>query len=123
MFIGLDPNTAFLEGQVNLDERGFIVTDASFMTSMPGVFAAGDVRAGSTEQLASAAGKGAAASIQIRQYLESQLATAGMTWQSRPTLAPSSRASTRSARSPARHLATVKTSLTEVEPLKFVLPP
>ncbi len=78
VFIGLDPNTAFLRGQVSLDERGFIVTDASFMTSMPGVFAAGDVRAGSTKQLASAVGEGAAASIQIRRYLESQLATAGM---------------------------------------------
>ena len=78
VFIGLNPNTAFLRGQVNLDERGFIVTDASFMTSMPGVFAAGDVRAGSTKQLASAVGEGAAASIQIRRYLESQLATAGM---------------------------------------------
>ncbi|MGD0983003.1 MAG: FAD-dependent oxidoreductase [Acidimicrobiales bacterium] len=78
VFIGLDPNTAFIKDQVNLDERGFIVTDASFMTSMPGVFAAGDVRAGSTKQLASAVGEGAAASIQIRQYLDKQLATAGM---------------------------------------------
>ena len=78
VFIGLDPNTAFVRGQVNLEERGFIETDASFMTSMPGVFAAGDVRAGSTKQLATAVGEGAAASIQIRQYLESQLATAGM---------------------------------------------
>ena len=78
MFIGLDPNTAFVKGQVNLDERGFILTDASFMTSVPGVFAAGDVRAGSTKQLASAVGEGAAALIQIRQYLDKQLATAGM---------------------------------------------
>ena len=78
VFIGLDPNTAFVRGQVNLEERGFIETDASFMTSMPGVFAAGDVRAGSTKQLATAVGEGAAASIQIRQYLDSQLATAGM---------------------------------------------
>jgi thioredoxin reductase (NADPH) len=78
VFIGLDPNTAFVKGQVNLDERGFILTDASFMTSVPGVFAAGDVRAGSTKQLASAVGEGAAALIQIRQYLDKQLATAGM---------------------------------------------
>ena len=78
VFIGLDPNTALIKDQVNLDERGFIVTDASFMTSMAGVFAAGDVRAGSTKQLASAVGEGAAASIQIRQYLDKQLATAGM---------------------------------------------
>jgi len=40
------------------------------MTSMPGVFAAGDVRSGSTKQLASAVGEGAAAAIAIRTYLE-----------------------------------------------------
>jgi thioredoxin reductase (NADPH) len=79
VFIGLDPNTGFLRGQVALDDSGFIVTDASFMTSVPGVFAAGDVRAGSTKQLASAVGEGAAAAIQIRQYLESRLAAAGTT--------------------------------------------
>jgi thioredoxin reductase (NADPH) len=77
VFIGLEPNTGFLTGRVDLDKRGFIVTDASFMTSMPGVFAAGDVRAGSTKQLASAVGEGAAAAIHIRQYLEDRLATAG----------------------------------------------
>jgi thioredoxin reductase (NADPH) len=40
------------------------------MTSMPGVFAAGDVRSGSTKQLASAVGEGAAAAIGVRQYLD-----------------------------------------------------
>jgi thioredoxin reductase (NADPH) len=79
VFIGLDPNTTFLKGQVDLDERGFIVTDDRFMSSMPGVFVAGDVRAGSTKQLASAVGEGAAASIAIRQYLERQLDAAGTT--------------------------------------------
>jgi thioredoxin reductase (NADPH) len=77
VFIGLDPNTGFLKGQVDLDDHGFIVTDAAFMTSMPGVFAAGDVRAGSTKQLASAVGEGAAAAIAIRPYLERQLEMAG----------------------------------------------
>jgi thioredoxin reductase (NADPH) len=77
VFIGLDPNTGFLKGQVDLDDRGFIVTDAAFMTSMQGVFAAGDVRAGSTKQLASAVGEGAAAAIAIRPYLEKQLEMAG----------------------------------------------
>jgi thioredoxin reductase (NADPH) len=62
---------------VDLDDHGFIVTDAAFMTSMPGVFAAGDVRAGSTKQLASAVGEGAAAAIAIRPYLEKQLEMAG----------------------------------------------
>ena len=70
VFIGLDPNTAFLQGIVDLDERGFVATDLAFMSSVPGVFAAGDVRGGSTKQLASAVGEGAAAAIQIRGYLD-----------------------------------------------------
>jgi thioredoxin reductase (NADPH) len=69
VFIGLDPNTGFVQGSVDLDERGFVATDPTFMSSMPGVFAAGDVRDGSTKQLASAVGEGAAAAIQIRGYL------------------------------------------------------
>jgi len=73
VFIGLDPNTAFAKGLVDLDDRGFIATDGQFQTSMPGVFAAGDVRAGSTKQLASAVGEGAAVAIQIRGFLERQL--------------------------------------------------
>ena len=70
IFIGLDPNTAFLNEQVALDNQKFIVTDRSFSTNVPGVFAAGDVREGSTKQLASAVGEGAAAAIQIRYYLD-----------------------------------------------------
>ena len=70
VFIGLDPNTSFLAGALDLDERGFVVTDEQFRTSMPGVFAAGDVRRGSTKQLASAVGEGAAAAIQIRYHLD-----------------------------------------------------
>lgn len=70
VFIGLDPNTAFLERIVDLDERRFVATGPAFMSSLPGVFAAGDVRAGSTKQLASAVGEGAAAAIQIRGYLD-----------------------------------------------------
>ena len=73
VFVGLDPNTGFLDGTVDLDERGFILTDDTFMTSLPGVFAAGDVRVGSTKQLASAVGEGAAVAIQIRGYLDRQL--------------------------------------------------
>ena len=70
VFIGLDPNTGFVKGSVDLDDRGLIVTDMGLQTSMSGVFAAGDVRSGSTKQLASAVGEGAAAAIGIRMYLE-----------------------------------------------------
>jgi thioredoxin reductase (NADPH) len=69
VFIGLDPNTAFLDGTIDLDNWGFILAD-HFQTSMPGVFAAGDVRAGSTKQLGSAAGDGIAALLAVRQYLQ-----------------------------------------------------
>jgi thioredoxin reductase (NADPH) len=49
---------------------GFIVSDATLQTSMPGVFVAGDVRSGSTKQAASAAGEGAAVALAIRRYIE-----------------------------------------------------
>jgi thioredoxin reductase (NADPH) len=71
VFVGLEPNTAFLkESAVKLDEHGFIVTSHTLETSMPGVFAAGDVRKGSTKQVASAVGEGATAALMIRQYLQ-----------------------------------------------------
>ena len=68
VFIGLTPNTEFLRGTVELDEWGFVASEG-FATSLPGVYAAGDVRAGSTKQLGSATGDGIAALIAIREYL------------------------------------------------------
>lgn len=70
VFIGLDPNTEWLGDCVDLDERKFVSTDQMFSTTARGVFAAGDVRSGSTKQLASAVGEGAAAAIQIRYFLD-----------------------------------------------------
>ncbi len=71
VFIGLSPNTGIVKDMLDVDEQGFIVTDAALETSLPGVFAAGDCRLGSTKQAASAAGEGAAAALAIRRYLES----------------------------------------------------
>ncbi|HEV7864594.1 MAG TPA: FAD-dependent oxidoreductase [Acidimicrobiia bacterium] len=70
VFIGLDPNSSFLGDAVERDAGGFLVTSATMETSMPGVFAAGDVRAGSTKQLGSAVGDGIAALLMIRRHLE-----------------------------------------------------
>ena len=88
VFIGLEPNTSFLEEtDVELDRAGFILTghnlsadsrwqeryDARlplmFETSVPGIFAAGDVREGSTKQVAAAAGEGVTAAMLVREYL------------------------------------------------------
>ena len=68
VFIGLTPNAEFLRGTLELDEWGFVASEG-FATSLPGVYAAGDVRAGSTKQLGSATGDGIAALIAIREYL------------------------------------------------------
>jgi thioredoxin reductase (NADPH) len=70
VFIGLTPNSDIVKDLVETDGMGFITTDASLQTSAPGVFAAGDVRAGSTKQAASAAGEGAAVALGIRRYLQ-----------------------------------------------------
>jgi thioredoxin reductase (NADPH) len=69
VFVGLEPNTQFLRGVVDLDEAGFVRTSRTLETSQSGVFAAGDARLGSTKQLVSAAGEGATAALMIRQYL------------------------------------------------------
>jgi thioredoxin reductase (NADPH) len=70
VFIGLDPNTGFLGDAFTRDPGGFLVTETTLETSVPGVFAAGDVRAGSTKQLGSAVGDGIAALLMVRRYLE-----------------------------------------------------
>lgn len=70
VFIGLDPNTTFLKKSVELDRWGFVVTDETLQTSLPGVYAAGDVRAGSTKQLGSAVGEGITALLMVRQFLQ-----------------------------------------------------
>ena len=70
VFIGLDPNSAFLQGSVERDKWGFVATDVAYRTSTPGLYVAGDVRAGSTKQLAAAVGEGVAALLSIRAYLQ-----------------------------------------------------
>ena len=70
VFVGLTPNNELIVDMIDVDQRGFICTDKTLMTSMDGVFAAGDVRAGSTKQAAAAAGEGATAALMIRQFLQ-----------------------------------------------------
>ena len=74
LFIGADPNTDWLEGSgVALDGKGFVVTGAggrqTLETSQPGIFAIGDVRAGSTKRVAAAVGEGAQVVATLHGYL------------------------------------------------------
>jgi thioredoxin reductase (NADPH) len=71
VFIGTIPNTDLVKGSVNLDENGFILTDDKMQTSIPGVFAAGDIRSKLFRQISTAVGEGAAASYSAEKYLES----------------------------------------------------
>ena len=69
VFIGLTPNSDPFKDYVKRDAQGFILTGSDFQTNIEGIFAAGDVRSGSTKQLVSAAGEGAAAALAIRGHL------------------------------------------------------
>lgn len=70
VFIGLAPNSQLAQGLAETNEWGFVITDKTLMTAMPGLFAAGDVREGSTKQAAAAAGEGVTAALMIREYLK-----------------------------------------------------
>jgi thioredoxin reductase (NADPH) len=70
VFIGMSPNSSWLPPEIARDDYGFIVTSPTLETTLTGVFAAGDVRAGATNQAASAAGEGATAALMMREYLK-----------------------------------------------------
>lgn len=76
LYVGNLPNTEELRGTIDLDERGFILTDESLQTSMKGVFAAGDVRSGAVWQVAAAVGEGVKAALRAQFHVESLKGTA-----------------------------------------------
>ena len=76
VFIGVRPNTGFLEGVVDLDAYGFVATRPNLETNRPGVFATGDCRSGSTKQVAGAVGEGATVALMVREYLQRKGETA-----------------------------------------------
>ena len=69
IFIGIRPQSDFVKGLLPTDERGFIITDCEMRTELPGVFAAGDVRAKACRQIITAAGDGATAAYMAEHYL------------------------------------------------------
>ncbi|OQY35858.1 MAG: thioredoxin-disulfide reductase, partial [Anaerolineaceae bacterium 4572_5.1] len=70
IFIGHTPNTQIFEGQLELDEAGYIVVDHLMQTSVPGVYAGGEVADPHFRQVITSAGMGAGAAIQAIRYLE-----------------------------------------------------
>ncbi len=70
VFIGLDPATGFLPSGFDCDAGGFLVTDMSMATNIPGIFAAGDIRSKTCRQVATAVGDGATAAHSASTYLE-----------------------------------------------------
>ena len=71
VYVGFGPNTEFLPPEVRTDEAGFVLTNERLETSVPGMFAAGDVRVKSVRQVATAVGDGALAAVNAGQYIES----------------------------------------------------
>jgi thioredoxin reductase (NADPH) len=76
IMIGAAPNTAWLDGQIALDDKGFILTGqaagastAPYATSLPGVYAVGDIRAGSVKRVASSVGEGSVVISSVHQFL------------------------------------------------------
>jgi thioredoxin reductase (NADPH) len=74
--VGASPNTEWLSGLVELDDKGFVITGAAagmpaslFATSRPGIFAVGDVRAGSVKRVASSVGEGSVVISKVWEYV------------------------------------------------------
>jgi thioredoxin reductase (NADPH) len=76
LYVGNLPNTGELQGIIELDERGFILTDDSLQTNIKGVFAAGDVRSGAVWQVAAAVGDGVRAALRAQFHVEDLQGTA-----------------------------------------------
>jgi len=70
IYVGYNPNTEFIKGTVDLDKDNYIITNEKMATSVPGIFAAGDVRSQTLKQIATAVGDGAIAAVEAEKYIE-----------------------------------------------------
>jgi thioredoxin reductase (NADPH) len=69
VMVGAAPNTGWLSGLVDLDTKGFVLTDEGHGTSCPGIFAVGDVRAGSVKRVASSVGEGSVVISKVWEHV------------------------------------------------------
>lgn len=73
IFIGFTPNSGIVKDLVKKDEKGYIITNQNMMTSIPGLFAIGDVRQQLTRQITNAVGDGTTAAVAAEKYIHGQL--------------------------------------------------
>jgi len=72
IFAGVLPNTGFLNGVVDTDKQGYIITDEDMKTSVDGIYACGDARGKLLRQIVTACGEGATAAFACQHYIEAQ---------------------------------------------------
>lgn len=72
IFIGHFPNSKFLEGQLAMDEEGYVITDELMRTNVPGIYAAGEIQDAHFRQISTSVGQGAAAAMELEKWLSEQ---------------------------------------------------
>ena len=73
IYIGFTPNSAIVKDPLKKDELGYILTDQNMQTSIPGLFAIGDVRQQLTKQITNAVGDGTTAAVAAEKYIHGSL--------------------------------------------------
>jgi len=73
IYVGTDPNAQFLHGEIETDDRGYILTNSLLQTNIKGVYAAGDIRNTPLRQVATAVGDGALAAVEVEKYLSDNI--------------------------------------------------
>lgn len=72
IFIGHYPNSQFLVGQLAMDEEGYVISDERYRTSVPGVYAAGEIQDAHFRQIATSVGQGSGAAMELEKWLAAQ---------------------------------------------------
>ncbi len=72
IFIGHFPNSKFLVGQLAMDEEGYVITDERYRTSVPGIYAAGEIQDAHFRQIATSVGQGTGAAMELEKWLAAQ---------------------------------------------------